>query len=230
MAVPAEAPLIFLAMAAVGTMATLWITAKPNKKEYLPTPAKKLMIHNLMKKTISSPLLGQIKPESHIFIDRPTLVYDSVWSIGGSPFLRLGANEVANLRQAIKNGHLYIGGISGVYVYTDQVGATAPSDGPKELVIANLTEKPLQLLGIPPVPPNTQFVYRGSLGNGLDLGSEFIDIARVFPNYVMNEPITRIVYGMVGPSPPPDYQINLTPIGMKLGERFTFMKPGGVLV
>jgi len=223
----AQLPLLALAALGLGAIAIVRSNPKP-KKEVSVSPRKKLMIHNLLKRTLSSDL-GSIPPGGHIFITNPNEVYASTWYVDRHPFLTLGNRGTPDLERAVNSGHLYIGGISPNYVYIDQVEALSMVAGPKELVIANLTDQTLRLDGIPPVLSRTQFTYRGPLGHGLSLGSKFEDLSGVFPDYVMNEPITRLVYGVSGDQKAVR-QISLTVSGMEKGERFSFMEPGGVLV
>ena len=223
----AQLPLLALAALGLGAIVIARTNPKPKKEVSMP-PRKRLMIHNLLKKTITSDL-GSIPPGGHIFITNPNGVYASIWYVEGHSFLTLSMRGTPDLENAIKLGHLYIGGVSPNYVYIDQVESLSMVAGPKELVIANLTNQPLHLNGIPPVLPRTQFTYRGPLGHGLNLGSKFEDLSGVFPDYVMNRPITRLIYGVSGDRDP-SRQISLTVLGMEKGERFSFMEPGGVLV
>lgn len=218
MSVPPETPLLFLAAAAIGTIITFWVTSSPEKKKEGGPYEGKWIIHNLLKRRIRSPLIGAIEPGGFAYVGRKALIPNSAWTIEGVPFLTIDDHPY-------DGKHIYIGGVVGAYVYTDQQEITAPSAGPKEIFIINLTKQELRLLGIPPIPPSTRFLYRGPSGSGLDLGSEFVDTMGNFPNYVMNTPITRLVYGVVDNTPPFD-KIRLTD-GM---ENLVLSKPGGVLL
>ena len=230
MSAPAELPLAVFAIASLGLFGAIWLSSNKKPTEEKFVASKKMMIHNSLKTPIRAIGIGTISPGDHIFISNPNAIFNSEWLVRGKPFLKLGPRGTRPLEEAIKMGKLYLGGIDGVYVYIDQVELSCPADGPKELVIANLSQQYLTLSGIPPVPPTSQITYRGSQGNGLDLGSKFIDTKGNFHSYTMNQPITRLVFGMVGPTPPPEYQINFSVIGMEVGETVNLMKPGGILV
>ena len=231
MAAP-ETPALFLVLAALGVGGAIWATSRTPKEKFSMEP-KKLMIHNITKTQLYSPTLGVVKPKSHILISNPSLVFGSTWFAGGKKFLSLGTKDDLDLFRAVHTGHLYLGGVAGVYVYTDAVDGSNPEGGPKELSIANLTHSWLRLEGIPPIPPNTQTIYRGpGQGSGVDLGVKFKDLDGRFPSFQMDDPITRLTFGVVSAQPPPKTQINLTPLDMQLGYRDPLgpMPPGGELV
>lgn len=231
MAAP-ETPALFLVLAALGVGGAIWATSRTPKEKFSMEP-KKLMIHNITKTQLYSPTLGVVKPKSHILISNPSLVFGSTWFAGGKKFLSLGTKDDLDLFRAVHTGHLYLGGVAGVYVYTDAVDGSNPEGGPKELSIANLTHSWLRLEGISPIPPNTQTIYRGpGQGSGVDLGVKFKDLDGRFPSFQMDDPITRLTFGVVSAQPPPKTQINLTPLDMQLGYRDPLgpMPPGGELV
>lgn len=221
MSLPAESSLLFLAAAAIGTIVLVSITKPREKQAPRGSLSRNVIIHNLLRKEIRSPMIGAIQPGKSIRLENRELAKNSIWSLGwsGLPFLRLGSQL---------GDHVYIGGVCGEYVYTDQLEITAPLDGPKELLIVNLTQVELRLLGIPPIPPGSALLYRGSTGTGLDLGTRFIDTANVFHEYVMHRPITKLFYGELTDSPPSDVVVRLSDVWDQSG--FSIANPGGVLV
>lgn len=227
-----ELPMLLLVGASFAIGASILLTSRTPKEKFSMQP-KRLMIHNATKVQLYSPTLGIVKPGSHIMISDPSLVFGSTWLAAGRKFLTLGTKDDLDLFRAVQSGHLYLGGIAGVYVYTDAVDGSNPEGGPKELSIANLTDSWLRLEGIPPIPPNTQTVYRGpGQGSGLDLGTKFKDLDGRFQSFQMDDPITRLIFGVVSSQPAPKSQINLTPLDMQLGYRDPYgpMPPGGELI
>lgn len=232
MAAPPEFPVFMLAIAAAAGLGALVLTNKSSKEKFSTSP-KKLMIHNSTKVDLYSPTLGKIKSKSTLLISNTELIFGSQWYHQGRKFLTLGSRDDIDLFHSIESGHLYLGGVAGVYVYIDASDGSNPEQGPKELAINNLSDLPLRLKGIPPVPPRTEVIYRGpGQGSGLDLGVKFIDLDQRFESFQMNDPITRIFFGVASSEVAPKSQINLTGLDMKLGYRNPRgpMPPGGELV
>lgn len=224
-----EVPVAFLTLAALGVIGAIYLTSRPEKEKF--STVKKLVLHNLTRVQLYERRLGIIKPGSIIMISNPEMLYRSTWYHGDNRFLVLGGKDDLELNAAIQSGHLYIGGVAGIYVYGDVLDPVAPSDGPKELTIVNSTLVPLRLEGIPPIPPGTEVIYRGAYqGNGLDLGTEFNDLDRRFPTYQMDYPITRIEFGTVTCHKPLKAQRNISDGAIPQGHQEWLMPAGGILV
>jgi hypothetical protein len=220
--------ILFLTTAALGSLAVLFLTTNPTskpKKENVDFSTKiKVTNHFIQPLKISKAnedVLMTIPPHKSVEISRYDLL-GTKWYIG---------KTLIHVFKTISNSpEIHFGGVEGMYIYNDiNENPTSMISGPTEIIIENLTLQNLKLSGIPEVPPLSQVLYRGSKGDGLDLGSTFLDLDHRFKTYQMNKPITRIVFGNILERKPIKERVILTVENMLDGNRISSMGPGGIL-
>lgn len=137
-------------------------------------------------------VIGPIKPGKSIIEDLGDGTI--IWTIGSRTIAQSGYAGYAERNGA---NEIHLGNVFGRYYYIDQSSSTALIDGPKIMTIENLSDRTLRLDGIPPVRARSSATYRGPIGTGVALGTKFVDLDGIFPEYVMDKPITRLYYEMV---------------------------------